>query len=258
MSDFGFSKGYSQYRSVGPVFCLTGGVPNTKGPWSELTACASLSTTWVFLNAYPDWDSLRRGVLLDIGIGAAGSEVPNLLDLQVHYGTNTNGPFAYGVMPLALPSSERISIRAQQHLTGTLTVGCQMILVACPLGNVPPISQWTTMGADETTSRGVNLPVTSAWAQISASTPSPFRGILASIGDNGSGAGTAPLTVDIGVGAAAAEVIIHQIQVIARGGEGMHPKMYFFPCSIPAGTRIAAKVESSNAFSPSIVLLGGI
>lgn len=83
-----------------------------------------------------------------------------------------------------------------------------------------------------------------SWVQLIASTPKHGHGLLVSCSLGGTGG---PHAFDIGIGAAGSEVVIIadliSLAVLTNGG--MHTA--YFPLSLPAGTRIAARARASAA-----------
>lgn len=99
-----------------------------------------------------------------------------------------------------------------------------------------------------------------SWTQIVASTAIDACFIIVSVdGSPSTGQGNA---VDIGIGAGGSEqVLISAIQVMGNGT--LLPgnlSQLAFPCQIPAGTRIAARVQStvgSSAVAVQVILIDG-
>ena len=88
-----------------------------------------------------------------------------------------------------------------------------------------------------------------AWAQVIASLTDEVYGLLININSNFGSAASRNSVIDIGVGAAASELVLipnliagNAITYNAGGG-----LWYYFPVSIPAGTRIAVRAQGSVA-----------
>jgi hypothetical protein len=97
-----------------------------------------------------------------------------------------------------------------------------------------------------------------AWTELEAATEHDASWALVRIVDPS--AGTHDYLVDIGIGAAAAEtVVIPNVPLCYRSG-GAEPHSFLIPVAIPAGSRVAARAQSS-AVSPTlkveVLLFGG-
>lgn len=223
---------------------------NTKGLWVELTSASTIDAsafTVMIPYAYEGSD-----YLVDIGIGAAGSEQVLVDNLAISAGSTAgNNPSFNPRIPVPIPSGTRISVRAQ----ATGTSGSRMIRCAVLLEN----NDWpsggivTTIGAATADSGGGSIDpgasdnVKGAWVELSASTALLSNAAFFCFGNQ---ANTARADcfwlVDIGVGGAGSEQVI--IPNIAIGAHittdsisPAHTPVYNI--SIPAGTRVAARAS---------------
>lgn len=222
---------------------------HTKGPWTELVAsCPETSLLNIrFLQASPA--TTDTAVLIDIGIGPAGSEVvvvPNM-----HTGGWNGIPGV--ILPLAIPAGTRIAARIQSAVASK-TIEMQ---VHCGGGGVVPadaVGDAITYGADTAASAGTTLTtvgsanVKGAWTELVAATTRDHRFIVPFPGKP---AGTTvPATnglIDIGIGPAGSEVVlVPDLYYETYTSEVMTPNNPLLPCRIPAGTRLSARYQSTG------------
>lgn len=114
-----------------------------------------------------------------------------------------------------------------------------------------------------TVNGGVSIPTGSgtafgAWTQIVASTPFEATALFCQCLATGTSGGAAAGDFNIGVGAAGSEQIIIPdcMEFVAIDNDGISGNMRRYPVNIPAGSRIAAQVSTSNAGSG--ILYAGI
>lgn len=94
-----------------------------------------------------------------------------------------------------------------------------------------------------------------AWVQIDASLARDICGLsIVSDGTIGTGTSDTSMLLDVGIGAAASETVIVSNVPVGYLGSGVQT---FLPIHIPAGTRIAARIQAaiaSDTFAPIVVL----
>ncbi len=111
----------------------------------------------------------------------------------------------------------------------------------------------TTTGMGGTT---VSAPGTantkSSWVQLTAATTADADMIEITIGNTGAVA-TQANAVDIGIGAGGSEIVVfNNLMGTVQGQFTRSVASYIFPCSIPKGTRIAARSQSQTATDTGI------
>lgn len=93
-----------------------GAVANTKGAWVELTAATARRTRMMNVHIGNQGNSVRADTTtkLDIGVGAAGSEVVVLPDLHAYQSTLDDymTPPLQGPFPVDIPAGSRIAARS--------------------------------------------------------------------------------------------------------------------------------------------------
>jgi hypothetical protein len=107
-----------------------GGVANTKGEYSEITAATTSPIDWlvVAIGNANDTARITNQMLLDIAIGAAASEQIIVPDLDVVVASAGDNIFPlFSNMPMSMPTGVRIAARLQSTST---TVGDRLLDVA--------------------------------------------------------------------------------------------------------------------------------
>jgi hypothetical protein len=127
------------------------GVGNTKGTWVQVIAACPVEASGFILVINND-NLGNAEVLLDIGIGASGSEVVILPDLYLHPLQNDT-MFERLYVPLAIPAGARVASRIQ---ASTSTVG-QLLGSIQPIAGgfmgVPGFKKCVSVGIDQANSR---------------------------------------------------------------------------------------------------------
>ena len=115
-----------------------GGSANTKGAWTELTASSSAPTRWMMVQIQHSTNgglAADTTYLLDIGIGAASSEVVLIPDLPVTIDSSGGGVVfsnPWYSLPVDIPAGTRISARCQCSVTtaGDRAIDCAVVCLA--------------------------------------------------------------------------------------------------------------------------------
>jgi len=239
------------------------GTAHTWSAWSEITASTAAASQWLRLTvggtAIPGNGQDGR-VLVQVATGAAGAESP-IITLSA---ANLTALSLVADLPLPIAAGQRVAWRLQAGRAGG-TMEAQFWLGALPFTPTTPIG----MGIDTATSDGVSLaqPATSdgatwgAWTEITASSAARFVALHHACSLDGIiNMGARNFQVDIGVGAAGAEVSIGQIITYRTATNeliyGATPKL--LPCDIPAGSRISARFTRTNADGRCALVLHGV
>lgn len=246
--------GTNAATSLGTTVTASGSI-NTKGSWVQLNAATAydMNMFWIFLEN-PSVNN--SGYLIDIGIGAAASEI--VLIANIPYGCPSNSSGIIGIpCPVAIPAGTRISARIQ-GATASCTISAQVVgcdgMADEPAGLGAP----KTYGALTASSQGTLIDpggtanTKGSYAQITASTTYDI-GAVAIIIDNQQTLCAGSLLFDLAVGAAASEkIVLGNIPItIGNGNVGSSGGFYGNPvsfkrCKIPAGTRLSLRAQSSN------------
>lgn len=150
-NSFRFRLGRASAQSIRPAsYCVNmgantstssgvvstwGGAPHTKGSWSEITSAAPepLSGLQVCVDHNGVGVASNGSVLIDIGVGSAGSET--VIASNMFYVTgasewidNFGGGLAY--IPARIPTGQRIAVRHQSSVSNASTLG--VVLIGIP------------------------------------------------------------------------------------------------------------------------------
>jgi hypothetical protein len=229
------------------------GTANTKTGWDEIAASTSYDASWIRLN-FLSHTATHDG-LVDIGVGAAGSEkvlIPNIIVFK-----STGALYLANYMfPVAIPKGTRVAIRWQASATGGRT-DLRMTLGGVGFRPSASFSKVMAWGANLTDSGGTSIDpggtveTLSAWQEILASTEADCRGLIIGIGNRSNIVRTGAHwhNFQIGVGAAGAEktlLLIPQFSAANTGDDALYGNAHgLLPVDIPAGTRLAARVACS-------------
>lgn len=239
---------------------------NTKGSYSQLIASTAYPSAGIMLEVVVG--SNNADYLMDLAIGGAGSEQILIADILV--GSTVGSSRRILMLPCAIPAGTRISARCQST-TGGATLTVMGHLFTSDGSPVPSASLFTTYGANSADSGGVGIDpggvanTPGAYAQLTASSAYPHHALALCVGcQNNATPSAGRWLVDLAVGGAGSEQIILLDFPLSGGGStsqgGPTPSFVVIPCSIPAGTRIAARARSSITTSPGrlidLVLIG--
>jgi hypothetical protein len=241
-ADIGTTLASSAYKYI------TAGQSNVKGSWIEL-----ISSTSQKVDGF--WFSMELGgasgcYLIDIGIGAADYEIPILTDLFY----SRNGAQCCSYFPLPIPAGTRVSARAQYYTTGAAGVNVGILLQSVGFLPSPVLSRCITYGADEATTLGVAVDAGAvahtkgAWTEIIASTTNPIKMLFAINGMDHGWGGYYRYLFDIGIGSEDSEIVVVPNRYFKNPNTGhFNPNVFGpFPVNIPAGSRLAVRMQAST------------
>lgn len=234
------------------VATLTAGSANVKGAWVEVVAALAYSTAGVLLQ----WKGNSTNYsLIDVGIGAGGSEVvvlPNIVGIVSMADNGWNSAF----FPLALPAGTRVACR-YQAATGGLTTGVKLLFITDNFIGLQPVTRWQDWGTNTGASTGAavvaggSAHTKGGYSQLIAATAFTTKWLALMVAWSDTNRNFA---IDIAIGAAASEEVVI-------------PDLFSFnssavvvglPFSIPGGSRVAARCASQNASSTVLLsVLGG-
>lgn len=228
---------------------------NTKGTWTQLIASTAFTSSALIV--------LLNGpgvpVLLDVGVGASGSEVAIVSNIHASAPAGTGGNLPISVLfPIAIPAGSRVSARLAAS-TGSSGASMNAWVIGGGFGQDPPMSLVTTYGAVTGTSRGTSVdPGATAntkgvWVQMVASTTSSIDRLVIGAGNRGNAsAAQTGWLADVGVGASGSEaVLIPNYRIVASTNNTLAPTYsHVMPVSIPAGSRLAVRSQCGITASP--------
>jgi hypothetical protein len=223
----------------------------TEGNWVEMIAATAHEATGLMITAW--LGSNTRTAMLDVAVGAGGSEVVIAENLPVSrpFDAATNGLMTV-MLPLAIPAGTRIAVRG--YGSGAVNAYVTVtVLQGSYLGHAP-YRRATTYGAAQPyltlVDAGSTANTKSAWTEIVASTTAPIKLLYLLYGPESStahgGGGESTSLVDIGVGAAASEVVVLANLAVSRQRPYVPHVLGPIPVDIPAGSRIAVRAQCSS------------
>lgn len=234
------------------------GSANTKGAWVELTASLSGDAYLLEIEMVNASIGGAIRIAVDIGIGAAASEVVLIPDLFI------SGQFnrlrnANIVVPVSIPAGTRIAARcASSGTSKTVAVNVRTVDGGHAQSDAP--SGYETINfASASTGGTVITPHASAdtygsYIEMVASTANDYTGIFVLSGDDSISGNPCSHTIDIAIGAAASEINILPKRHLYLGDSvnsilmhGTAVLVPFLPLPIAAGQRISARAMSSFA-----------
>lgn len=220
---------------------------NTKGGWVQISASTPIDADGFYLNLLAG--TVSRDFLIDIGIGAAASEVVILPDLPMSSGTAGQATEVY--VPLRIARGTRVAARCQA------TAGSAVCFVGVGLiasRYMPSFKRATTYGAVTADSgataidAGAVANTFGGWVQLAAALTNPMRYALVCLAAAGNyNRVSADYVYEIGVGAALSEVSIAGGMYSAQNSlDFWTPSSYHRAMEAPAGIRLAARARSST------------
>lgn len=236
------------------------GASNAKGTYTEAVASLPFEVTSLMVHARPGG---AYRLLVDIAIGAAAAEqviVPDIFASAGGAARAGGGLF----LPLLIPAGQRFAVRAQSNVAAPANYRCRIhifgqgFLPSQPGGIVDAFGIAAASTQGTTLTAGSPAGTVGAYAQLVASTPRTLAGLALVFGNPS--VATAEYGVEIAIGAAAAEIVIlPNIELNTNGITEVSPWPWgAIPISIPAGTRLAARVQSSTATATVEVAAYGI
>lgn len=238
---------------------------NTKGSWvTILTAPTDQAGSWLSLGATVSSGSGDKAALLDLGVGAPGSETIIAADLVWGHRDSQDTLF-----PLYVPAGANLRARFASPLSFMILELTGHLFVGEPDSGVTTPGRITGYGTIPASSAGTNVTpsgtinVKGSWAQLTASTAAPIHALMVLVQSSSATPSAGRYIIDIGVGASGQETIIvpnHTLRVETTPFVRAVTSP-FLPMSlgIPVGTRLAARcaVTSGSITTPIEVAVYG-
>lgn len=232
--------------------------PHTVGDWVDIdaSAAADFAGMWIRSNVSIGANGVDTSMLLDIGVGGAGTSVDNTVVASVPVGGHgIKIPF---FLPVYIPAGTRVAGRIQAAVTVDV-YGPEVVPV---YGSRP--GMWSGYTIAEPI--GVNLatsgPTTgdladNAWDEAVASTANAYRALTLHVCSvpGATSASGGSITVDAGVGAAGSEVVIGSWRTQETSNETIIDLTgpAFVERAIPAGSRLAIRKNSASDLSAALI-----
>lgn len=244
------------------LISCSGGAANVKGSWVELVASTPFATDAILLS--PNYSDGNYSYLIDIGMGAAGSEVAFLNNLYFWQGSSYSKSGNPIIIPFHIPAGVRLAMRCQSSGASS-AVRFGILLLGGSLYKMAPHQNIYTYGANLSTTRGTaitagaNYNTKGSWVAVCSSLDIAIKGFFLAFG-NGPTTGTQDYLIDIAVGGAGSEQILinNYIQSSSPGisYNFAHNLSPFFPIPLPAGSRIALRTQSNFGFDAALYAVG--
>jgi hypothetical protein len=222
---------------------------HTKGAWTELVASTSGNSSMIYVRVGGIVSTgVNTATLLDIGVGAAGSESAIIQNVAVGgaVATGTAGAL-YFVVPIQIASGSRVSARIQSLVTGGKTASVLVRLLDTGDYAQAPTSV-DVIGTSTADSEGTAVTAANTYAQLTASTSRAYRALafVPSVGDTTTAVVLTNYTV--AKGASGSEVDLQTITTGYSNDESTRTIDFpFIAAAIPSGTRLSVKLSGPSA-----------
>lgn len=235
---------------------LTGGATAyTKGAWTQVSASTTADTAAIMFQVIKTGGNVTSAI--DIGIGAAGSEIALVSNLLI---SNTAQIAVIYQMPLSIPAGSRLAMRMATEGTSQ-NVYYRVSLFDDTSLSTAAGSAIDTYGFNSATNNGATIvgggAAKGAYTELTASATADLAGFLLAFDSQGhtTAANGGDIVFDIAIGAAGAEqVILPNTWNYLTAGTNVAQLQYmntsFIPIQIPAGSRIAARAQTAISTSP--------
>lgn len=114
-----------------------GATVNTKGAWGQIIASTDQTVRWLCIHVTHGAIVTVSGIhfLVDIGVGAAGSEGAILSNLYFYYSTSNDAFMTPTIcLPVNIPAGVRVAARAQASIANTTATDTQVDVVLVGVG----------------------------------------------------------------------------------------------------------------------------
>ena len=235
-----------------PTSIFSSATAHIKGAWVELIAATAFDADYCHVDTVTA--NAKGAYLLDIGIGAAASEVVLIPDFIIDCGDGgTNHQRT--TYPLSIPAGSRLSGRLQgsvgnkNHLVA-MEVYAQSARPA--LGRVEAVGVISSGDTSHTKiTPSATAHIKGAWVEMVAASTFDSKEAILFFGRGNIARSNMSYFVDIAIGAAASEVVIIEnirVESVSSSPDTIYPQYIgHFPFEIPAGTRIAARCQAAAA-----------
>jgi len=254
-------------RGDGCGLYIDGAAANVKGTWRELIASTAYDYNGFVFTFGRNYVSMALSFLVDVAIGASEAEEIIVENLILNSGGGSGNSL---YIPLKIPAGTRIAVRCQVGSSTAYAFFCSVIGVSSGFLSLPAISKIITLGADTSDSGGTEIDpggtvdTKGSYVEIASSTPYHIRCLSIGFGNKSTTRTEEGWLFDVAVGAAESEVIIiSDILVLSSQSEVITPGyLPFIPISIPIGSRISVRCESSGNSATArlidVILYGGL
>ena len=236
-------------ETCGAVAASSTGTTVANGSYTQIIASTSFDYNEILVVATLASNSADGS--LDIARGSAGSEQILIDNLRLSISA-ANPTFCSARLPLRVPRGSRLAAQAHGLTPNVMIYGISHGPLSTS-GYTRAESLNIASNIGTTIDPGASANTLSAWTQLIASTSRNYNALMIMCGGAGRAAGTAGVTwlTDIGIGGAGSEQTLFKQLLGTETGSSifaLDPTSFGpFPCSIPSGNRIAARVQSSTS-----------
>jgi hypothetical protein len=227
------------------VSATTAATAHTMGAWVEVTSSTSSNYDWIGIVALSTFvTATDTRTLLDIGIGASGSETALVESIPVGY-SNTLSPLLFQ-FPVNVPSGSRVAIRIQSSRT-SITYSNGFFVQFGENANVAP-NAVEALNADRTESRGLVATNGNTPVEIVAATTKPYQALVAYLGGSGDTWSTsANRTMSLFIGPSGNEQQLSVQRFGTTNTEYYYVRSLwtYYVADVPTGTRISVSGDAS-------------
>ena len=257
MADWPAALSQGRYTAIGEVASSSNGTTvtasattNTKGSYAELEASTPNDCDGFIVAV--DHPPGPADHLLDIAIGAAGSEIVIVPDMLVS-GADAGVEYAY--IPVPIKAGTRVAARSQST-DASDAIRVTVYLVAGGWMASAPCGRVTNYGSAAADSGGVGVDpggtanTKGSYAEISAALTHPTKYLVVMVGSRNNtviGADIFAL-LDIAVGGAGSEqVVVPDLFIQANASTDAYGRCWIcLPLTLKAGERVAARLQSNS------------
>lgn len=250
--------------SVPPTIITANATPGSDGAWTQLVASTAhdVDTILLVVTAGTGASNTVTSTLVEFAVGAAASEVVHVPAISLGAGHNVS-------MAIPCPriaAGSRVSARIYRSAVASETIGIVVSLrQSGDFSTVPTTIQ--SLGIDLANARGTTIATAgsintfSDWTELEDVTTIDIKRITPCIsGPPTTAFAAATGYVQIGVGAAAAEVVVATIGFETNASEQLFVwgNALPFAADIAAGARIAARYQcssTSTAVKPTVSVI---
>lgn len=257
LSPSGYTEtfGYDSAAYPMPKVITASSTAHAKGSWTEIASSLrrDVAGFWLYLGGYNSGN--QGSLLVDIGVGTAGSEIVIVSNIMRDATTGSYREGSIGYIPIAVAKGSRVAARVQSTQSSG-EIGFQLRVQYAGNWADDSLQHATTYGDNEADSGGVAVTPSStvntkgAWHEITPATARDHEALMLCPADG------ADITralqsqlIDIGFGASGSEVVAISNIAISMGATGNEvcPKTIgALSIHIKQGTRMAIRTQTSS------------
>lgn len=230
---------------------------HTKGAWTQMIASTAANADVLIFQVACAVASTDTATLVDIGIGASGSEVVIIPNLAVG-GADQNGLW-FVILPIKIPSGSRLAVRSQTVRTGGINIPARVVLQQSRSYDFAPTAL-DVIGTSTATSEGVASVTDNVYVELTSSSTNIYSSVILVPSLTAISTGNANTLVDLAIGASVSEIVVNSFRLSVTSSEGCYFRNPaglpgFATGPFPVGTRFAARI-SAQAPNVDFCLVG--